>query len=764
MAAMAPGIRRLLPRRAEWLLVLGPLTALVCMLASAGEVIGGTPLRVQWDWAPSLGLSLSFKLDGFSLLFAFLITGIGSLIILYGGAYLRDYQTVGRFECLILFFMGSMLGLVLADNLILLFIFWELTSIASYLLIGFNHSDLDTRKSALRALLVTAGGGLALLAGLIMLGIAGGTFERSELIARHGEIIASTSYAPIVLRVLAGAFTKSAQVPFHFWLPGAMKAPTPASAYLHSATMVNAGLVLAVKLTPVLGDTPLWHHLLLAVGAVTMATGAVLALLQTDLKRLLAYSTISALGTLFLLLGIGTIVAVKALLVFVLVHALYKASLFMVAGAIDKSAGTREVPQLTGLFRKMPLVAIAAALAAFSMSGLPPLIGFISKELLYEAKLQASAAGNLILILGIIANAANVAVALKVGISPFISRRHTPASETKPTSRFSLWFAPLLLAGIGLVLGLFPQLYDRTVLPVAISSITREPIEVSLKLWHGINPVFLLSLATVALGVVIFLLRNRSWELGRELEKRPERHLNTVFDKTLASIVALSLHATRLMQNGKLTHYVRIVVLTIAAVGGLSLMHTSWPDSFPRLTPVSPTQVATVILIVVAVIFAAGTRSRFAAIIALGAAGYGVAILFARYGAPDLAITQLLIETLTVVLFSVIIRKLPRIETLPPKRTRFINAAIAGTAGVVISLIVLKAVATTVHEPVSEFMAAKSLTEAYGRNVVNVILVDFRAIDTLGEIVVLLIAALGVRALLHRPSRGEENRQPDPHA
>ena len=369
--------------------MLAPLTALVCILSAAGSVVKGTPQTTYWEWAPSLQLALSFRLDGLSLLFGVLITGIGSLIVLYGGAYLRDDESVGRFDCLILFFMGSMLGLVLADNLILLFIFWELTSIASYLLVGFNHKDAETRKSALRALLVTAGGGLALLAGLLLLGIAGGTFERTELIALHEELINMPSYSWMVGLIFLGAFTKSAQVPFHFWLPGAMKAPTPASAYLHSATMVKAGVVLLAKLTPVLGNTRLWEDTMIIAGVITMATGALLALLQTDLKRLLAYSTISALGTLILLLGIGTTLSVKAMFVFLLVHALYKASLFMVAGAIDKTTGTREVPELSGLFRRMPRVAVAAGLAGLSMSGLPPLIGFVSKELLYEAKIEA---------------------------------------------------------------------------------------------------------------------------------------------------------------------------------------------------------------------------------------------------------------------------------------------------------------------------------------------------------------------------------------
>jgi multicomponent Na+:H+ antiporter subunit A len=761
-AAVAPSLRRILPRRAEWVLGLAPLTALVCILGAAGAVMDGTPQRVQWEWAPSLGLALSFQLDGLSLLFAALITGIGTLILLYGGAYLRDHDAVGRFDCLILFFMGSMLGLVLADNLILLFVFWELTSIASYLLIGFNHSDPETRQSALRALLVTAGGGLALLAGLLLLGIEANSFERADLLLIHDTLVASPLYIPILLLVLIGVFTKSAQVPFHFWLPDAMKAPTPASAYLHSATMVKAGLVLLAKLSPILGGTPIWHYLLSSFGVVTMATGALLALMQTDLKRLLAYSTISALGTLVLLLGIGTTLAVQAMLVFLLVHALYKASLFMVAGAVDKTTGTREVPALSGLWRKMPQVALAAALAGFSMSGLPPLIGFISKELLYEAKIQAPTAGWPILVLGVIANAANVAVALKVGLSPFIVRSGTSPSQAKPVSRFSIWFAPLLLAVAGLFLGLFPNLYANTILPAAIESITQESIEVKLKLWHGINPVLLLSVATVALGATIFLLRNRSWEIGRRFESRPDRHLNVLFDRALSSVLSMALRATRFMQNGKLTHYVRIVVFTVAVLGCLTLLKSGWQLSFPLLTPISLPQLGTVDAILAAALLVATTRSRLAAVIALGVVGYGVAIIYAMNGAPDLAITQLLVETLTVIIFSLILLKLPRFETQAPRRTRLVNASIAGAAGTVITLFVLKAVLVTDHDPISGFMADNSYTLAFGRNVVNVILVDFRAMDTLGEIVVLATAALGVRALLYRssPLKKPDHRNP----
>jgi multicomponent Na+:H+ antiporter subunit A len=391
-ALAAPWLHRVTRGATAPLLALLPASLLIYFASFAGRIAKGERVTVSYAWAPNLGVNLSFALDGLSLLFALLICGIGALVVIYAGGYLAGHHQLGRFYAFLLLFMASMLGLVLADNLLLLFVFWELTSISSFLLIGFDHEQEASRAAALQALLVTGGGGLALFAGMILLGLAGDSFELSTLLARGDMVRGDTRYLPILLLVVAGAFTKSAQVPFHFWLPGAMAAPTPVSAYLHSATMVKAGVYLLARLSPILGETATWTAIVAPVGAITMLLGGVIALYQTDLKRILAYSTISALGTLVLLLGLGTAAAITAAIVFLFAHALYKGALFMVAGALDHETGTRDVEQLGGLRRAMPVTAVVAALAAVSLAGFGPVVSFIGKELLLEAVLAGGSA------------------------------------------------------------------------------------------------------------------------------------------------------------------------------------------------------------------------------------------------------------------------------------------------------------------------------------------------------------------------------------
>ena len=387
---------------------------------------------------PALGVNLSFTVDGLSLLFALLISGVGALVLVYAGGYLAGSPQLGRLYAFLLFFMASMLGLVLADNLLLLFVFWELTSLSSYLLIGFDHERAEARAAALQALLVTGGGSLALLAGFLLLGQVGGSLELSALLSRPGAVTAHLLYVPILLLVLAGAFTKSAQFPFHFWLPAAMAAPTPVSAYLHSATMVKAGVYLLARLSPVLGGTDFWVWLVTVTGSATMLVGAYLALRQSDLKLILAYSTVSALGVMTSLLGLGGALAVRAALAFLLGHALYKGALFLVAGALDHQTGTRDVDRLAGLARAMPITALAAGLAALSMAGIPPLFGFIAKELSYEATLHAPASAW-VTAAAVLANALLVAAAGLAGLKPFLGKALPPPGRHARRRRACGW-------------------------------------------------------------------------------------------------------------------------------------------------------------------------------------------------------------------------------------------------------------------------------------------------------------------------------------
>jgi multicomponent Na+:H+ antiporter subunit A len=745
LAILAPALHRARGRSASWILALLPL-GLTALFAGLTAVIGpGDALRESLPWVPGLGLQLSFCLDGLGLVFALLIVGIGTLVAVYAGGYLRGHPHLGRFQCYLLLFMASMLGLVLADNVIVLFVFWELTGVASYLLIGFDHAEEKARKAALQALLVTGLGGLALLAGLLLLARVGGSLELSALAAQGDVVRGDPLYPPILILVLAGAFTKSAQAPFHFWLPNAMAAPTPASAYLHSATMVKAGIYLLARLHPVLGDTGAWHYSLTLAGSITMLLGAVLALRQTDLKLLLAHSTVSSLGTLTLLIGLGTVLAAKAAVVFLVVHALYKGALFLVAGAVDHESRTRDVDRLGGLRAAMPITAAAAALAGLSMAGLPPLLGFVAKELVYEAKVQAPRASVLITGAGMLANALIVAVAGVVAFRPFFGpRRETPRSahEAPP----SLWLGPAILALLGTLLGLAPETAAAVMAP-AVSAVRAEVTEVKLALWHGLSPVLGLSLATLLAGVGIYHGRGVLRRQGRIFAGLARAGPDRGYDAALEALLALARAQTRLLQSGYLRVYLLIVVAATVALAGGALLGGGAPP-LAGIEGARLHEVLLGVLILAAAGVAVRSDSRLAAVAALGVVGYGVALVYAFFGAPDLAMTQIMVDTLTVILFVLVCYHLPRFAALSSRGARVRDALVSLAAGGFVTLLVLVAAGARSEPAASAYYARNSLPRAHGRNVVNVILVDFRALDTLGEITVLAVAGVGVYALL----------------
>lgn len=708
----------------------------------------GADILARWshEWIPSLGVRLDFLLDGVGLLLALLVSGIGSLILIYGGGYLKKSAQAAPFFCYIHLFMLAMLGMASADHFIAFFVFWELTSLASYLLIGLNHSNEEARKSALRALLVTGTGGLALLAGLVLLGNTTGVFHFSELKDQASFLATHSNSVAILVLILAGAFTKSAQFPFHFWLPGAMVAPTPVSAYLHSATMVKAGVFLLAKVYVAFGQSALWHDTLMIVGVLTMLFASLLALAQTDLKRLLAYSTMSALGTLVLLIGMGTLQAIQAAMVFLVVHALYKASLFMVAGIVDKTTGTRDITLLHGLGKKFPLVAFAAVLAAFSMSGIPPFIGFIGKELLYEAQVSVSRFALWITIAGFAANAVNVAVALKVGFAPFRSRGSAPALKYDKIGP-GLWIGPLLLALIGALIGVFPDLLGKNLLTAAVRDITNQDYHAHLKLWHGFNLLLLLSAVTVVFGLALFILRNKVRPVVYNLLERAPAKANETFDQLLASVLDFAGQATLRIQHGNLRGYFVILLLSLTALIGWALVSIgSWGEF--SATPVRLIPASICVVLAIASLVAVRAKERLTAIMSLGVVGFGIAMLFGLFGAPDLALTQVLVETLTLALFAFILRPLPLIKNRSSRTRRGADALIAVAAGGAVTLAMLAVLMGAKPDFISTEMVARSVPEAFGNNIVNVILVDFRAMDTLGEITVLTIASLGVAGLL----------------
>ncbi len=762
LAAFAPLLHRWFGERTSFVLAAFPALLALVFMGQLPAVMAGDTLHFALDWVPSLGMSLTFVLDGLSLLFALLITVIGTFVLIYAGGYLRGHPDLVRFHIVILAFMVSMLGLVLADGLLTLFVFWELTSITSYLLIGFSHADIEARKSARQGLFVTFAGGLALMAGLAMLGVAGGSWSLSELNGMGDVLREHDLYLPLLLCLLLGAFTKSAQFPFHFWLPNAMAAPTPVSAFLHSATMVKAGIYLMARLQPSLGGTEAWVGILTVVGALTMFTGAFLAIRHTNIKKLLAYSTIMALGTLTMLLGIGTEGALIAFVTFLLAHSLYKGALFMVAGILDHETGTKDVTAMGGLRPLMPVTAIVALIAALSLAGAPPLFGFIAKELMFEAALEAEVYGLLVLLLAFLSAFLTIAVAAIVSLRPFFGeRRATP--KVAHEAPLSMLLGPSVLAVLSLLLGLLPVMAGMGVLTAAASAVMGEPVTVYLSLWHGINLPLVMSLLSLGLGFLLF----KRWDRVRghlaRLDPLMARGPEAGYEAFMHGVTVVSDWQTRILQNGYMRNYIMVMVLVVIALVGNSLL-LRHPLQIAFELDVRFHEVVVVSMMVMGALFAAIARSRLGAVVSVGIMGFSIALTFILFSAPDLGITQLLVETLTVILLVLVLFRLPRFASLSTPVERVRDILVAGTVGVLVTLLILTAWGVDQFVPISEYMIEQSVPLAHGRNIVNVILVDYRALDTLGEIFVLALAAIGVIAMLKlrapvKPARANPEKE-----
>lgn len=707
------------------------------------------PRNASLSWAEQPGLILTFHADGLSTLFAVLIAAIGSLIVFFASSYFDGHPLSGRFQATLFAFMGSMLGVVHADSLVTVFIFWELTGFTSFLLIGFDSEKKEARSSAIQALIVTGGGGLALLAAAVLLEQVTGGQLLSALIAGDSSYVRNgPAYPAIVLLILFAAFTKSAQAPFHFWLPNAMTAPTPVSAYLHSATMVKAGIYLVARMTPVLGGTPLWTEIIVSVGAVTMALGAWRSVAETDLKRVLAYSTISALGVLMMLLGVGTQTAVTAMVVYLVAHACYKGTLFLVAGTLEHETGTRNVTDLSGLRHSMPVTALSGALAAGSMVGIPLFLGFVGKELLYEALFHdGSGWTGMLLVAAIGASALLGSAGLIAGVSPFAgSPGRAAVAHAVP---FGLAAPPMLLATAGLVAGFWPRMLDGVTGSAAASIVKSAPAP-HLALWHGITPVLLLSILTVAMALLLYkwraVIRRRIWPRSLGFER-----LYTLAIRLLDAVSAWSLPA---LQGASLRSYAVVLVLTASILLGAVLVPSELPSWSPKMD-VRAHEVAAAAMVICGALSAVRAASTITALLSLGVTGYGVALIFVFFGAPDLAMTQFSVETLTAVIFVMVFYHFRAFGLLSSWQVRLRDALIAISFGSSIAVILFVVGAAPTPHRLSSYYAEMAVPLAHGRNIVNVILVDFRALDTLGEITVLATAALGVRAVL-RLGRGNE--------
>ncbi len=768
--------------RAAGALAIWPALLVVALAAELRGVLASGPRLIERAWAPSLGLSLSLNVDALGLIFALLITGIGTLVVLYASRYLAGHPQAGPFFAMLFAFMGAMLGVALSDDILTLFVFWELTGFTSFLLIGFDHEQADSRSAAVQALIVTGAGGLALLAAGVLAALAVGTASLSTLAASGGALAAHPAGVWIAALVLLAAFTKSAQAPFHFWLPNAMAAPTPVSAYLHSATMVKAGVYLIARTSPALAGTAIWMPVVTAAGALTMVIGTYRAVQETDLKRILAYSTVGALGILTMLLGVGTEAAVVAALVYLLAHAGYKGALFLVAGAVDHETGTREVTALGGLRRAMPRTAIAGGLAALSMAGVPLTLGFVGKDAAYEALLHGGGTWFTALLALMVAASVLMGLAgLLAGVGPFIGQEPdvSPPSDSNHAATtgngpvyagapdgpahaaaphdpaWVMWAPPLLLAALGLVAGLAPALLNPAVSAAAVAVLGR-PAPVSLAIWHGLTPALALSLLTLAgvygAWVARGAIRRRAWHPGLGFER--------IYTGALAALDATSRVIAPPLHSASLRSYVMAIVLTSIVVGGVALGMSSGIRAVAPEVHVLTYEALIVVIILSGALAATLAKSTMAAVLSLGAVGYGVALTFLEFGAPDLAMTQFSVETLTVIIYVLVFRHFRGLGALSPRLVRLRDATIAIGIGTLIATLVLAVATFDTSAALREYFAEHAAPLGHGLNVVNVILVDFRGFDTLGEITVLTTAAIGVRALLLLASAGRQTAAP----
>ncbi len=722
---------------------------------------GAAPRGSSWGHLfPTELVAGTFSANAWSLVFALMVSGVGLLIFLYAQGYFGDSAKGLRFFPALLAFEASMLGVVLADDAVMVFLFWELTSVTSFFLIGFLHEEKTSRWNALQALLVTGLGGVAMLAGFLMLGHHWGTLSmvgwREQVAAGSGPPL-----APMIL-ILLGAMTKSAQFPFFFWLPNAMCAPTPVSAYLHSATMVKAGIYLIGALLPLFAMHPSLMTVIMVAGGLTALTGVVLGWVQTDLKKILAYTTLSVLGMLALLLGVGSTAAIKAAVLVMLAHVCYKAGLFMTAGAVDKATGTRDVRVLGGLRRALPLLAGCSVMLALSMCGVLPMLGFLGKEYAYKMGLAGPLANHVVLVVLFVVNAGLIMLALRAAWSPFQGAEMNPEKVKKLPHLMIV--GPAVLAVAGLVLGVLAPSMLSPVVDKVVGHIADQEFSYPLKLWHGLNAALYLSVATLAAGLILYRFCPAMG--GANTLTRALNACEAVYTACHNGLMSGSKRVTDRIQNGNVNSYMRWLLSSLLVLVAAFWYRSHGPGAPIVRLPEPGADISWIEwgMVPVMAFFlwqTMTTRSRIFALLSLAIIGLGVAFLFARMGAPDVALTLLLVETLTVILFMRIVRGLPRLRGPLPGHRRVLDITLACFVGTLMTLLTLKIASVQTHPTISDALSEWSLPLAKGRNIVNVILVDFRALDTLGEITVVALAAVGVSILWKRgPARADKPTEP----
>lgn len=731
-----------------------PLAALALMLSHLPILLDGGTVSQQLSWIPLLGLDLALRVDGLTLLFGLLILGIGSFIIIYAGYYLARSENDGRFFSYMMLFMTAMLGIVMADNLLLLWLFWELTSIASFLLIGFWGHSSDARRGARMALTVTGAGGLALLAGILLIGHEVGSFALPDVLAAGDQLRQASTYPIIMALVLLGAFTKSAQFPFHFWLPHAMAAPTPVSAYLHSSTMVKAGIFLLARLHPALGDTSLWAVSLTLAGLATLVYGAWFALLERDLKGILAFSTVSHLGLIVLLLGLDTPLAIVAALFHILNHALFKATLFMSAGIIDHETGTRDIRRLGGLWSLMPITGTLTLMAGAAMAGFPPFNGFLSKEMLLTKALATELFGGLgsvIPLLVLVGATLSVAYSLRLVYCVFFAPNVNPSEEviTPHDPPRGMYLPGLTLACLCLLVGLFPMTLAAPLVRTASMAVQGDnaPLFV-FALWHGINLPLLMSVVAI-LGGIILLWRHKN--ISHLASLLPAPNAPALFEKAVTRLIKSALWLTLRLENGSLQRYQALLLLTALGMTALGLSQLESLAGGINMQPVDGlTLLGAGVMMIGAIGSALAHRWRLVSLLMLSMVGLTVSLTFIRFSAPDLAMTQLSVEVVSMILLILALFFLPQRPPRWVSSQRIVrDIVLAGSLGLVIAGLNY-ALLTRETLSISDYFLANSVPGGGGTNVVNVILVDFRGFDTLGEITVLTLAGLATYKLLNR--------------